>query len=280
MGRYAFYGIFSCCLLFRKGFSPLKIYTPRICMVALLLAFVANTIYYVALIIGLRFASPSITVLVVGLSPILIVFYGNLKVREISYKQMIFPCIWIAVGMVLVNFADVDWSFTSYSVWEYMIGLAGMLVALVCWTLYVVHNARFLKKNPQIPQNQWATAIGVATFIWLCISTPLLGMNPNIMDLKQFLTPTKEVITFYICGAILGIVCSWLGCFLWNKASKYLPVSLIGPLMIFETLFGILYIYIFELRFPSLLEAFGIISMLGGTGLAIYSFRNTEFTHS
>ena len=275
-GRYFTYGIFSTLLLFRKGIPSLKIYTWRICGKALFLALICNIIYYVSLVTGLRYATTSVTVLVVGLAPIFIVVYGNWKFREVSFKQMIFPCVWIAVGMVLVNFAEVDWSFKSSTVGEYLIGLAGIIISMLCWTVYVVHNARFLKKNPHIPTTQWATILGVATLFWLIIIVPPLSFAPQLLNLKQFLVPTKEVITFYRGVLVLGVACSWLGCYLWNRASTYLPVSLIGPLMIFETVFGIAYVYAVELRAPTLIESLGVISMLGGTGLAIYSFRNSR----
>lgn len=50
---------------------------------------------------------------------------------------------------------------------------------------------------------------------------------------------------------------------MWNKASTLLPVSLAGQLMIFETIFGVIYVFILNWQAPSFLETFGIILLLG-----------------
>jgi drug/metabolite transporter (DMT)-like permease len=65
-----------------------------------------------------------------------------------------------------------------------------------------------------------------------------------------------------IGSAVLGVLCSWLGSFLWNRACLHLPVSLAGQLTIFETLFGISFVYIFEQRFPPTMEFLGICFLL------------------
>ncbi|MCH9609024.1 MAG: Inner membrane protein YtfF [Chlamydiales bacterium] len=280
LGRYVCYGIFSSLLLFRKGFAALKIYNLRVWLAAALFALCANIIYYIGLVMGIRYASPALAVLCVGLSPIVIVCYGNWKVREISYRQMFFPSLWIAVGLVLVNFTEVDWTFSQKSWVDYLIGMGGIAIALICWSLYVVHNARFLKRNSHIPTSQWATVIGVATLFWVIICGIALGWGFKMIDFSQLTTYSGATVRFYSGSIILGVISSWIGCYLWNRASSYLPVSLIGPLMILETVFGLTYVYLVEFNFPSLIESLGVISMLGGTGLAINSFKNTEFTHS
>ena len=59
--------------------------------------------------------------------------------------------------------------------------------------------------------------------------------------------------SFLIGCATLGLLCSWVGASLWNKASVFLPVSLAGQLMIFETIFGVLFVYMLNQQMPSLM---------------------------
>jgi len=51
---------------------------------------------------------------------------------------------------------------------------------------------------------------------------------------------------------------------LWNAASRYLPLSLSGQLIVFETLFALLYGFLHEGRWPRGLEAAAIVLMLAG----------------
>jgi drug/metabolite transporter (DMT)-like permease len=82
----------------------------------------------------------------------------------------------------------------------------------------------------------------------------------------------------YIGGcAALGILCSWLSAFLWNKASLHLPVSLVGQLTLFETLFGLLFVYTLEQHLPPQMEFFGIVFMVAAIAYAIRSTsKSTE----
>jgi drug/metabolite transporter (DMT)-like permease len=57
---------------------------------------------------------------------------------------------------------------------------------------------------------------------------------------------------------------SVIGNGLWNAASKLLPLSLSGQLIVFETLFALLYGFLHEGRWPRPLESCAIALMLAG----------------
>lgn len=274
LGRYLSYGTLSVFLLFRKGFSVVRSLPLRAWVMALIFGLACNIFYYFGIVTGLRYATPPITVLITGMAPIAITLYGNWHVREISFKALIAPCLWIALGMILVNAKEVNWTFEAGDLQDYLIGLCGVFVALVAWSWYAVHNARFLKKNPQIPSNEWATVIGVGTFIWALILISLFccGVGTKI-EITKFISWSSATARYFIGVGVLGVVCSWLGCFLWNRASTYLPVSLMGPFLIFETLFGLAFVYLYEFRLPTLFEFLGISAMLSGILTTVYVFR-------
>lgn len=280
-GRYITYALFSCLLLFRKGFAPLKVYTARIWMVALVLALLANPIYYVCTITGMRLASAALAVIILGMVPVTIVIYGNWHVKEISIKQLVVPFIAMFIGFVCVNGSQVDWSFQEHTIAEYLTGLFCIGIALVTWTVYVVHNARFLKRNPQIPTDEWATLIGVAALFWLVVLGLIAQYGFNLIDYGTlFNKATPHIMGYWIGAVILGVFSSWVGCLLWNKASSLLPVSMMGPLMIFETIFALIYVYIVEKTLPSILEIVGVLLLIGGVALSIQIFRKSQFKHN
>lgn len=277
LGRYFSYGVLSLALLFRNGVGVFRKISLKAWGMAIFFGLISNFLYYTGVVVGLRYATAPITVLILGMCPILVALYGNLRERECSFRSLVIPCIWMAFGMILVNFSEIDWTFSEYSARGYLIGLVSVLGSLFCWSWYAVHNANFLKKNIDIPRGEWATLLGVATFVWVIVSLFIFGRwGEGMLDLSKFFTINEDSLRYFGAIAILGIVCSWLGCFLWNHASSQLPVSLMGAFIIFETIFGLIFVYLVDFRFPSWLEFLGILSMLGGIAVSIYLFRRQQ----
>lgn len=275
LGRYFFYGIISLAIFSVQISRGKCSHSTAIWKNAFLFALLANIVYYTGLVLGLRYASPSVTALIVGLGPITIAFYGNFQQRECEFKRLILPSAIILCGLLLVNIPAFE-NNVSLATWkEYFFGLACACSALVAWTWYVVKNARFLKANPQLSARDWATVLGVATFCWvLGFISLLLLLNYSELGLQSTLNFNNQQLTHFIIGAsILGLFCSWIGSSLWNAASVRLPVSLAGSLTIMETIFGLSFVYIVEGRVPPLIEITGIGMMLIGIFVCINTFK-------
>jgi drug/metabolite transporter (DMT)-like permease len=274
LGRYLSYGLLSALLFFRTGFKRVRRYHLREWVIAFVFALFSNLVYYLSLVAGLRFATPTLAVLIVGMAPIVIAFYGNWQAREMSYRNLAIPCLWIGFGLILVNATEVDWSFQAQSIAHYLLGIAGILIALLSWSWCAVHNARFLKKNPHIAASEWSTLMGVATLFWAILIGGVFAIGlKNEVNILKFLSLSPDALRYFAASALLGVVCSWLGCFLWSQASLHLPISLMGPLLIFETLFGLFFVYLFQKQLPSWIELLGVCSMIGGIVMSVNSFR-------
>jgi drug/metabolite transporter (DMT)-like permease len=274
LGRYLSYGILSAMLFFKKGTKSLSRFTPKAWGLAFLFALISNIIYYLGIVAGLRFASSTLTILVVGMAPITISLYANFRTKEIAYRDLSLPCLWIGFGLVLVNITEVDWSFKAASLMQYFLGLAGIGAALVTWSLFAVHNARFLKRHPHIQAGEWTTIIGVATLCWTILIGCLFAISmPLEVNFSKFFTLSEKTLRYLGGVLLLGFLCSWVGCYLWSRASLYLPTSLMGALLIFETLFGLCFVFTFEKILPSWIELAGVASMVGGILMSIKSFR-------
>ena len=266
--RYLFYGGISLLILLKGiGSYPLSVWVR-----AFFLSLLAG--YYLWVVLAIRYTSPEICALILGISPITIAFYGNWKQKEGSFKRLIIPSILILIGLIMINAPKIE---VTDSSWEYVIGLICSLIALVSWSVYVVLNSRFLKNNPQIVSNDWATIQGAVTLAWVlvCGLVYVLFQGDQI-DIQKFLNWNEETRSFFIGCATLGFFCSWGGAVLWNKASVYLPVSLAGQLMIFETIFGVIFVYLLEQKVPSLMEFCGITVLLG---TVIYGIRTLDTLH-
>jgi drug/metabolite transporter (DMT)-like permease len=273
-GRYLTYGILSCVLFFKQLPSLRTWVTPRLFCRAFLFSFIANPIYYLGAVSGIHYATAPLTVLILGLSPVLIVWYGNYRYPEIAYRKLVWPLLIIILGLLLVNGTKMDWSFQAHTAQEYALGAIAITIALLASSFYIVQNAHFLKKNPLIRPADWTTFMGLATFFWVALLAALAHHAWHLVDLHALFNPEPDVIAYWIGSAVLGFVCSWLGCLLWNRASLILPVTLMGPLTLIESLFGLIYVYVFEGSHPPIIELLGATLMLVGILLSVLAYRN------
>ena len=280
LGRHGIYGFVSCIILLAAGSGAWKKHSAAIWGRAFVFSLLTNIIYYFCVVFGVNYASPCLTALILGVSPIIISFYGNWMEKECSYTKLIAPALMISGGLFLVNLP----LFYEETLGEekplYLLGALCACVALCAWSWYVVANSRFLKKTPSITPQEWSTLIGVTTFVWVVF---LGGIYEGVMGTAhwdKFITPSHELAVFVAGCALLGILCSWVGAFLWNKASSLLPVSFAGQLTIFETIFGVLYYYILSQEIPPLAELAGITLMLSAIFYGMNTFVVTQEAHT
>ncbi len=277
LGRYLVYGTLSLLIFFLRGKTLWQKIPLTGWAMALVFSLLGNVLYYLGIIAGVRYTSASLSVLIVGLSPITIALYGNFHSREVSFKSLILPSLWIVTGLILVNVAEIDWTFSTYSMQQYLMGILGIFGSLIFWSWFVVHNAHFLKKYTSISTTDWATVIGVATLFWALLFSSVLGLGPSTqVNLDRFAKWSEQIFYFLLGITFLATICSWLGCYFWGQASRRLPISLVGPLLIFESIFGLLFVFLSESRLPSLTEMLGVISMLGGVTMSIYLVRKSK----
>jgi|688.fasta_scaffold03461_24 drug/metabolite transporter (DMT)-like permease len=273
LGRHFFYGLISSLIFIQANLRERWHYPKSVWVRALYFSLISTVGYYSFAVLALRYASPAITTLILGISPVAIAFYGNWQQKETSFKNLMIPSLLILTGLAFINIPYLGQGST------YVLGLAFSVLALAAWSWYVVANSRFLKNNPQIPSNQWSTLVGVATLVWVLLFGVILFIFfRKHLHPEKFLQLDQELIHFLLGSAILGLLCSWVGAFLWNKASLLLPVSLAGQLTVFENLFGIIFIYIANRCLPSFFEGVGICIMFAAILYGIRSFAGKHPT--
>ena len=270
LGRYFFYGVVSLFILLKMRLRGLCHYPWDIWKRAFQYSLIITIFYYTCVVLAVQNASPAICALVLGISPIAIAFYGNWQQKECSYRSLILPSVLIIVGLVVINapkFAE------STSPDNYLFGVLCSFFALMAWSWYVVANSRFLKNNPQVATHNWSTLIGVATFCWVIVFSGIVWMFfEEFLELDKHFTYGMELTNFLMGCAVLGLLCSWVGAFLWNTASVHLPVPLAGQMTIFETIFGVIFVYALDRNLPPQQECLGIALLLAAI---IYGIRTS-----
>lgn len=278
MGRYLSFGTLSVAYmgLFRR--EILKKIPKSLWLTALWLAFLANVGFYPAAVLCMRYSHAAIAALILGLSPISIALYGNWKTQECSFKSLIFPCVTIFIGLILVNIPSLQNSALEGSHTWYFVGLVAGFIALGLWSIYAVANGKTIKEHPEISASDWCGIIGMGTFVLTLSAVPFYAWIMGAEHMHKFFFVTPELQKYLLGSLILGMFCSWVGFYLWNRGSSILPVSLAGQLTIFETLFGLIYVYLIESRLPTEIELAGVAIMLAAIYYSIRLFTKEPVT--
>lgn len=272
IGRYLIYGIITLIIFPFTVKNYKAFFKKQYIKTALLFAFTGNIGYYCFLVLAIENIGVVITALIIGAMPITMAIYGNILNREYSFKKMIVPIILILFGLSMLNLMKygnimVDNTDKIHSIFP---GILYAIIALGMWTWYGVANANFLKKNSEISASSWSTFIGIATLFIALIALPFLYfITPAAIDQIRNNINITYLLPLILGCLILGVVVSWLATILWNKASRDLPVTLAGQLIVFETIASIFYSYIVDKKVPMTLEVISMLIIIAGILLAI-----------
>jgi drug/metabolite transporter (DMT)-like permease len=274
LGRYFCYGLVSLAILGFTG-TRLRGHGWPVWRACLAFGVAGNVGYYFFLVQGIALVGAPVVAVIIGTLPVTVALYGNWLRQEFPFRQLALPIGLILVGLVTVNLTELDWSgLGGRSPQAQLLGICCALVALALWTWFGVANAGFLKANPRISSAQWSTLVGVATFGLSVLAAPLLlvtgdGVTRGIAGSLWWLL---------LGSVVLGVVVSWGGTLLWNRASSLLPVSVAGQLIVFETISGLTYVFLASGKAPSPAAIVGMAVVLAGVLVGIRQARPVRDT--
>lgn len=233
-GRYLVYGMIAVVLML-IGLQNRKLPTLNQALAALVLSLLGFTGYYLLLVLAINDAGTEMPTLIIGTIPIWVMFLG--KQQGLSFRSLLPGMLLTAAGLVLMGLVQTHGQADIHSkaLTNYWRGIAYALVAMVCWTIFAIWNAAWLKKHPEVSATDWANWLGIATglgglMLWLWTGS----------DIKTIVNDPKFFSFALICIAT-GAGSAWLATILWNIASQRLSASLCGQLIVAETIFALIY---------------------------------------
>lgn len=266
-GRYLAFGLICLPLAWRDRRRLLQL-RQEDWLEALGLSLVGNILYYLALSSAIQQCGGALPTLIIGTLPVVIAVVSNLFRSDLSWPRLLPSLTVIGAGIALVNHAEhADHSGSQAA---YFWGIAAACAALACWTWYPIRNARWLKRNPDLSPSTWATAQGLTTLPLSVIGLFVYGFAAP--DIFAFPLGPRPLAYGGLMLAI-GLLASWLGTLLWNRASCLLPTTLVGQLIVFETLSALLYTFIWRNSLPGLPVACGIALLVGGVLIGVRTFQ-------
>ena len=252
-GRYLAYGLVAAVLIAPSWRRLVRALSWKEWRALLWLAFTGNILYYVFLATAVQEGGVAMPSLVIGLLPIAVTLVGSRDRHAVPLRRLLPSLVLSAAGL-----ACISWQSLSSAGVESLLGLGCALGALVSWTIYAVSNSRWLGRLQGVSGHDWNLAMGVVTgFEALVLAVPAFANGDAGHSSAQWL---------HFAGVVtsVAILCSILGNALWNVASRALPLTLMGQMIVFETLFASLYGFIWEERWPTGLEWAALLLLVGG----------------
>ena len=271
-GRYLALGIIALPLAW-LGRQRLRQLTQKDWLTALALTMMGNLIYYVCLASAIQRTGAPVSTMIIGTLPVVIPICANLLYSQRDGKRAwtsLAPALLcIAAGLTCVNIAELHGGLPAFSWWRYGSGIALALVSVACWAWYALRNARWLRENPDKNPMMWATAQALVTLpvSLLGYAAACLWLSAQQPDIPQPFGPRPAV--FLGLMFAIAVLCSWVGAMCWNVASQRLPTVIVGPLIVFETLAGLLYTFMLRQQMPPLLTLCGIALLVCGVVMAV-----------
>jgi len=259
-GRYVAYGLASLltlALLWTRGSRPLDC---RIWRDALLLTLSGNLLYYALLSLAVQKAGYVMPTLIIGLLPVTVSLVGRLRERQPMSRRYLWALLLILAGLWLAHTPHVDEAAAATS-GDQRIGLVCAFGSLALWTFYGVMNGERMRRYPQIGGLQWSSLQGTAAlpFALLLFAASAPAQPWNRPDWALFVA----------VGLFLGLATSWAANALWNRASTRLPASLLGQMIVFETIAGIVYGALWSSAVPAAPVIAGTLLLVGGVIVAL-----------
>jgi drug/metabolite transporter (DMT)-like permease len=273
LGRYLAFGVVALPLAWLDR-ARLRQLTRADWFEALKLAFVGNLLYYFFLAAAIQASGAPLATMIIGTLPVVIAVCANWSDRTLPWRAMAPSLLLIAAGLALVN-RDEFRQLAQGSGRSYLIGSLLALVAVAAWTWYPIRNSRWMQANPGLASSTWATAQGIATLPlaaagWLVYVAWQTAWNG--LDVAGIALGPRPWAYLGLMLAI-AVFASWLGTLAWNRASRLLPTSLAGQLIVFETLAALVYAFLLRGRVPETSTLAGIAMLIGGVVFGVRAFQ-------
>ena len=253
-GRYLAYGAIAAVLMIRSWRRLLPHLGRREWQALCWLSLAGNIVYYLFLARAVQAGGIATASVVIGLLPVAVTLAGSRDAGAVPVRQLLPSIVFSIAGLACISWQPLlaQGQHTSPAGLLYAVG------ALACWTIYAVGNSRWLSRLTAITPHEWSLLTGLVTGA----EALLLGLAAMASSAQPHAASDWMRFTAVVTG--VALLCSIIGNGLWNYASRALPLSLMGQMIVFETLFAALYGFVWEARWPTMMEASAMVLLAAG----------------
>ena len=273
--RHVVSALVGLCILFSDR-GVIQHLTLRNWLSAIWLAFIGYVGYFLTVTGAAIFAGPVIAPAFLGLVPLVLMVVGNQRQGSVSWQSLTVPLMLVLLGLVFVN----GTAFTAEgleSVRSFWIGVPLALAAVALWVWFAIANQAALAVRPEMPSGVWSALILVGGGILMLAFYPA-GAAMGLFQLPKLGFGWHAAGSLYLWGTSLALLATVCGVWAWNVASRSLPVALAAQLIVSETAFGVIGGLVVHARWPTAMEAAGIVILIGGVVLSVRIFYERQFS--
>jgi drug/metabolite transporter (DMT)-like permease len=266
VGRYIAYGVIAVALMLPRLRGLLQRLERDDFAALLRQALTGNILYYMLLALGVKLADVAPTSLIIGLLPISVTLIGHKDHGAVPLRRLALPLLVVAAGIACINIDLFSHASASgVDVARTLLGVLSATGALFCWTWYAIDNARYLRRNPHFSSTEWSALYGISSGLMaLLIGLAAFAIWHEQVTGVAGIASGRDWTLFWIANSLLALGASVIGNQLWNIASRSVPMTLTGQLILFETLFALLYGFIYQQRLPRTLEIAAMVLLIAG----------------
>lgn len=252
IGRYVCYGLISVALIGTRWSALVGQLSRDEWWQLCWLSFTGNTLYYILLSRAVQTGGVAMTSLVIGFLPVAVTIIGSRDRDAVPLHKLVPSLVLCAAGAVCIGWQALE-PREAVAIATRMAGLACAVGALVSWTIYAVYNARYLSSRHHVSSHDWSLLIGIVT------GAQSLLLIPAALVMESLEHNAREYLLFWGVSIGIALLASIAGNALWNRMSRLLPLTLVGQMILFETLFALIYGFLWEHRWPTLLESLAFV---------------------
>lgn len=255
IGRYIAYGVISAGLIAPRWAALRRNLRRGEWLMLAWLALAGNTFYYVLLAAAVQIGGIAMTSLVIGFLPVVVTIAGRRDQGAVPLRRLVPSLLLCAAGVISIGWRAVA-APSSGDVTQQLVGLACAVGALASWGWFAVNNSRALSRIRSVSAHEWSLLIGIVT------GTQALALIPFSLAFESMQHSANDWAKLAGVSIGVAVLASIVGNALWNRMSRLLPLTMVGQMILFETLFALFYGFLWEQRLPSTLEvvAFGLVT--------------------
>lgn len=267
VGRYLAYGLIAGLLLAPRWKAVTARIGRRDWLTLFWLALTGNTLYYILLSAAVQTGGIAMTSLLIGFLPVAVTIIGSRDHGAVPLTQLYLPLLLCIAGAVCIGWQALAAPAETSHMTRFT-GFACAVGALASWTFFAVRNARRLRQLEGVSAHDWNLLTGIVTGAQSLLLLPVAllfaaGAQHEAADWMR------------LAGVSVGVavLASIVGNNLWNRMSRLLPLTLVGQMILFETLFALIYGFAWEQRLPTAMEALAFVLVVLSVATCLRAHR-------
>lgn len=247
IGRYLAYGLIAALLIGSRWKNLFSHLGPREWTALMWLAFTGNILYYVMVSQAVKLGGIAMTSLIIGLVPVAVTVVASRRKDAVPLIRLM-PSILLCIGSAVAIGWDAVAALAHAKESGPFIGLLLAVVSLISWTIFALINSQWLGRLQGMGAHDWSLLIGITS------GAQSLLLLPIALAFVPLDHSNAEWLQFAALSVGIALLASIGGNALWNHANRLLPLTFVGQMVLFETLFALFYAFLWEQRGPTLNE--------------------------